>query len=205
MNRPFFHTLVNYIIGLAIKIMPTKRSDWALAMMAESKYLSNDLQALGWALGCLKTATMERIKMMKTGTLRVSKTILSLEVFCCFIPVSLVFTQLIYAVLTVLQGELNAENLYIWIFCALTLIGPIGIFLGIRLLLKGPFRIGNILKSTLSILAIGAITAGMALLLSGNINLSDWWLVLLLICLLPAMTIFHLIYLTQNKQLIATQ
>ena len=84
MNRPFFHTLVNYIIGLAIKIMPTKRSDWALAMMAESKYLSNDLQALGWALGCLKTATMERIKMMKTGTLRVSKTILSLEVFCCF-------------------------------------------------------------------------------------------------------------------------
>lgn len=96
MKKTFTQLLVNFLFKYALKIMPEDRSDWVQAIKNESEYLSSDFQALIWALACVKTATAERVKIMKTGTLRVSKIVLSVEVLCCFLPVSFFVFYTVY-------------------------------------------------------------------------------------------------------------
>lgn len=206
MKKTIIQILVNILFKCASKIMPENRSDWIKAMKVETEYLSSDVQALIWALACVKTATTERVKIMKTGTLRVSRFVLSLEVLCCFIPVSIVLTDLIY---TAFKLQFSYENEIIFVYTAIVfcLIGPVGIILGLKFLLQKSFNIGKRLKPLLSILAIGIVLISFWFIqiTSGNVSLVDSWMVFILIALMPAMAIFHMIYLSQGKSNLAQQ
>lgn len=202
MKTSIIRSFVNFLLQYALLIMPEKRADWVQAMKNESQYLSNDFQALLWVIGCVKTATIERINMMKTGSLRVSKFVLSIELLSSFIPVS--FVLLVLMMNFIEMPSIRTDGRFI-IYAALGLIGPIGIILGLRLLLRGPYNLGKVVNALLGILAVGIVTGGMIQLMAGNINLDDWWLVLILITLMPAVALFHIIYLTQEKCLLVQQ
>lgn len=210
MKKPIIRIFINFLLECVLKIMPENRSVWGQAMKVEIQNQTDDIQALKWALGCLKTSTMERIKTMKTGTLRVSKTVLSLEVVCCFIPVSFVFAQLIYEILNSISHgggftNPNTVEMLIMIFTAFTLIGPIGIILGLRYLLGGAINLGVILKPILTILAAGIVIVGLIWLMTFEdmiemARFDDWWLAISMVALMPALAIFHLLYLSQGKR-----
>ena len=180
--------------------MPENRSEWTRAMKNESRYLSNDLQALLWVSGCVKTATIERINTMKSGSLRVSRFVLSIEMLCCFIPVSFIFLVLMMNFIEI--QSIRTDGRFIT-YAALGMIGPIGLMLGSRLLLRQPYNMGKLLKSVLYTLAAGIVIGGLMQVAAGNILLNDWWLVLILTTLMPAAALLHLIYLSQGKNKLA--
>lgn len=101
--------------------------------------------------------------------------------------------------------SLRSDAIFI-IYAALSLIGPIGLILGTKFLLRGPHNIRKMVKSLLSILAMGIITAGIVaanfitIATEDNIRLDNSWSVIVLIFLMPAMALFHMIYLSQQSQ-----
>ncbi len=48
----------------AARQLPGGRSDWARAMISETELIDNDLSALGWAVGSIFGATLERLRSM---------------------------------------------------------------------------------------------------------------------------------------------
>jgi len=57
--------LSSQAIGLAMRVSPREREEWAQAMTREVDEIPNDREALRWALGCLQTSSYERLKSMK--------------------------------------------------------------------------------------------------------------------------------------------
>lgn len=204
MISSLIYSLMIVLLRLALKIMPPNRREWGRAMLYETLHQTSEFQALLWALGCLKTAMLERIRMMKTGTLCVSKTVLALEIVCCFLPVSFMLIGLLNELL--MLRILDREILF-FAYSTLTfyLIGPIGVVLGLRYLLKGPIRIGFFVKTLLSLLAIGTVIAPIWFMqfTAGNVRFDNAWLVVSLIGVLPALAISHLIYLSKDNSKLA--
>ena len=69
-------------------VLPTSRLEWAEAMRAELDHLESDRDALAWAIGCLVAGSKERINIMLTGNLRISRWILVPEMLLCFVPLT---------------------------------------------------------------------------------------------------------------------
>ncbi len=137
---------------------------------------------------------------MKSGSLRVSRFVLSIEMLCCFIPVSFIFLVLMMNFIEI--QSIRTDGRFIT-YAALGMIGPIGLMLGSRLLLRQPYNMGKLLKSVLYTLAAGIVIGGLMQVAAGNILLNDWWLVLILTTLMPAAALLHLIYLSQGKNKLA--
>lgn len=57
--------LAGQAIGLAMRVLPREREDWAQAMSREVDETPSDREALRWALGCLQTSCYERLKYME--------------------------------------------------------------------------------------------------------------------------------------------
>ena len=64
--------LASQAIGVAMRVSPREREEWAQAMSREVDEIPSDREALRWALGCLQTSCYERLKSMKlTSRLRI--------------------------------------------------------------------------------------------------------------------------------------
>lgn len=57
--------LASQAIGVAMRVSPREREEWAQAMSREVDEIPSDREALRWALGCLQTSCYERLKSMK--------------------------------------------------------------------------------------------------------------------------------------------
>jgi hypothetical protein len=71
------------------RVLPASRLEWAKAMQAELELLENDREALRWAIGCLAAGSKERINVMLTGNLKISRWILVPEMLLCFVPLTI--------------------------------------------------------------------------------------------------------------------
>jgi hypothetical protein len=65
--------LINLTVRHATRISPACRAPWAAAMREEVRNISDDSEALQWALGCLRTCYGERFGIMKPLDSRIAR------------------------------------------------------------------------------------------------------------------------------------
>lgn len=120
---------------------------------------------------------------------RVARWVLSLEMLICFVPVTVLFVGVI---LSATRGiwSISTSLLY----ASATLIGPIGLVISVKLLVLGQ-AIGRMTSTALCLLAAWTLVSYVTLVLKNQSSQSpDWWQILVLIALLPALAAGHLAF-----------
>jgi len=207
------------LLRLANRVTPPERGEWSRAMRAESAYLPESAR-LRWALGCLVAAIKLRFTPMQTGSLRINPWIMVVESLVCFAPMLLVWWQVSFRDPGVLTHDLAPFERYlvdvlrmpdartvIWMlygYAVCSLVGPVGLFLGLRyaLLRRG-------LRNR--VLGYGLIAAAIAMSLSGALN--NFWVgkgdlweripQVMMFTILPAAGIVHLMFLGRSSPPVA--
>jgi len=193
MNSRFavFRNIAVQLAAHAGKASPRNRVEWDRAMRNEMHYISGDRTALRWALGCVFTSYAERIITMLDSSTRISRWVLSLEMLCCFTPVTL----LCLAVLANL-GRLDGMTGMLALTVAAT--GPIGLLIALKVVVLNRPSLSKFVVGALCILAAWTgLAYSLHTLIYGQPVRE--WRELVLIALLPALGITHLIYLTAHR------
>ena len=111
----------------AAMVSPGERAEWAQAMTNELDYLSPDMCAVRWALGCIVVCYSERIDAMIRSLESLPRWMLSLEMLMCFLPLTLVFSTV------VLAGAHGGYTLQAWLlYCSGSVLGPLGLMAAFR-------------------------------------------------------------------------
>jgi hypothetical protein len=177
-------------------------------MHTEFEYVSAG-ERLPWALGCLAAAINERFKLMQTGTLRISRVVLSIELLVCFLPLSVGWLDGVVggsglvrfnaAIIEkyFLDRPQDVIILSMMIAVAIVgLVGPIGLFLASRAVLTGVALRSRALGRTMIIGILGYAIASLALLfLRGPGAYAATTSSVVLFLLLPMIGVVHLMYL----------
>ena len=202
--------LAGALLAVTRCLVPFARRDWADAMRAESAYLPEPAR-LRWAFGCLVAAIKLRLTPMQTGSLRVNRWIIVVESLVCFTPSILAWWFFTFGQLEVLVHDFSSYERHFmgspdgkWVvgmmygFAVCGLIGPIGLFLGLRyaLLRRG-------LRSR--VLGLFLVATSIAWSLVGTLSsfwlpkaeLSVRWQIFILFTILPVAGILHLMYLAR--------
>jgi hypothetical protein len=201
--------------------LPASRKDWAKAMRAELDHLDNDRDALAWSMGCLVTASKERIVAMITGNLKVSRWILVPEMLLCFVPLTFGWLDAIGGSSGVLRmnGDVIQKR-YLHapggtlVLAALVagallgLLGPLGLTATFRLVVSGHAPRYQWLRTALVAgpIAYGVLTLAIRMALGGTGALGfgaadsfDFWSGILLLSALPALGAAHLLRLAPQS------
>jgi hypothetical protein len=160
------------LFRLAAKIMPRERAEWLEAMRAELPHMPGHV-ALSWSAGCVITAIKQRLVPMKVGTLRIPGWVMFVEAIGAFAPL----TASWYAVALDQPGVLH----YSWrtisthylpfpggpyviamLYAAVVvgLLGPIGLFFGLRYVVTGRGIASRMLGYSLVILPLLSVLVG---------------------------------------------
>src|SRR5262245_21200828 len=135
--------LARALLAIAQRVVPAGRREWADAMCAEFHYLPRNA-ALHWAIGCLVAAIKSRFAPMNTGTFRINRWVMLVEVLGCFSSLALAWYEFTFGASGVITLNGAATDMYLqttagtWVmvlvicFSISGLVGPIGIFLGLR-------------------------------------------------------------------------
>jgi hypothetical protein len=184
-------------------VSPGERGEWAQAMINELDYLSPDMSAVNWALGCIFVCYSERIRAMIRPFESVPRWILVLEVLVCFLPLALLF----FAVLqTGVHGGFYPQSFLL--YCSGTVLGPVGLAAGFQSIF---FKARGMSRATLvglCLLAAWTLAAYSAQILTfGQSHLSDWWRELVIIAVLPTLAVLHLVWINSQRRgsLVAAQ
>jgi hypothetical protein len=202
------HWLENALLDAARWLLPATRRDWADAMHAEAHYVSPD-KRLRWALGCVWTAIKLRFNPMNTGDYRVSRGVMLVEAVGAFGPLTLAWFEITFGASGIvrLTSEVIGEYFltypggsYILVMMfvngVIGLLGPIGLFLGLRYVITGRGIESRPLGWTLA-------AASVVVNLVGTIAASFWGpsdfhvplTFTFLFALLPAAVFLHLMWL----------
>ena len=197
------------LLKLACRLMPPERREWAEAMKAELPYLPREA-ALSWAAGCVVAALKQRFALMNTGSFRVHRWVLLVEILGCFGPATLAWWIITFGhggvaywnsdvIGKYIPGMALADQYQVWLHAgrAITgLIAPIGLFLGLRHVIRNraldnralgyALVAAPVLQTAADI--VGAIRFGADPLPPG---------IFVLLVLLPIVGITHLMYLAK--------
>lgn len=202
------------LMRLAWWLLPSKRSDWAMAMRSELRSIADDNLAIPWALGCLMAAIRERVTAMILGNLRVSKWVLTLEMALCFVPLTFVWLDVLFGASGV--TNLNAEIVQRYFLgsaagvtalvimfgvAVLGALGPIGLLFAFRQIALGRgirHRVASFALIYGTVL-LGAVYVGGNVILGGPAQLVSWLGGVLLFIVLPVMGFMHLRYLGRHS------
>ena len=202
--------LAGALVELACLLLPEERRHWAQAMRAEVAHLSGHA-ALGWATGCLTTAIKQRLFPMQTGTLRISRWILLLELVACFLPLTMGWFDAVAGESGVirLNGELIEKYfldtphdtlILAMMFggAVIGVTGPIGLLLGLRAAFTGRClrsrALGVAMIAGATVYAAGQIAL---LMLYGPGAYAVTFGALVLFLFLPVAGTLHLMYLAK--------
>lgn len=83
------------LVKHAAMISPGERAEWARAMINELDYLSPDMSAVGWALGCIWVCYSERIRAMVRSLESLPRWVLAIEMLVCFLPLTMLFSAVV--------------------------------------------------------------------------------------------------------------
>lgn len=208
----FAHTrLAGFLMALAGRLAPRDRRDWSEAMRSEFDYLPVPAR-LRWAFGCVIAAAKLRLVPMQTGSLRINRWVLLVEMLACFAPTTLAWWEFTVGPSGVskLNGEiidkyfmgspLGQWALVMMIVYAVTgLVGPIGLFLGLRFALLGRALLPRFLGWTLIAPILAQCVASTVWLLwIGKGDVENGVQMFVLLTVLPVIGILHLLYLSRR-------
>jgi hypothetical protein len=211
MNGTPHSGLAGVILGLAFRLVPAERREWVEAMRAEASYLPEHLY-LRWAVGCLVAAIKLRIVPMQTDSFRVARWVILVETLGCFGPLTLGWWEITFGASGVVQltPEIMQKNfldipggtfilVMMIVAVPVALIGPVGLFLGLRYVLLGRGlanpKLGWILIGGLAAYAVAGTIAG---LFVGPPEFAFRWKDTLLFNVLPIAAMWHLMYLAKS-------
>ena len=208
MSARFSHWLTSRLIGAARRLLPPERRDWADAMRAEMTYLP-DGTALQWALGCLIAAIKQRFTPMHTGNLNTSRWVMFIETLGCFGPATLAWYEWTFGWSGVVR--LNAEIIDKYFlsapgggyvlglmigFAVSGLIGPIGLWLGLRYVFLGRALRNRALGFTLIAgVVLQSLAGAVGTLWVGTGDFATSMQLFVLLTSLPIVGMLHLMYL----------
>jgi len=197
------------LLAAARRVLPRERGQWGDAMKAELFHLS-PAAARRWAFGCLVAAIKQRFSPMQTGTFRINRWIMLIEVLGCFGFATLAYYEFIFGPsgLVRLNGEiidkvfLNSPGgtyiLGLWFGFAIGgLVGPIGLWFGLRYVLLNRAltrRVGIVLVAAPILQSVGGAVSAIWMD-TGDYSTSLGIFVLLTV--LPIVGILHLMYLAK--------
>ncbi len=140
--------IVRAALRLASWLMPPDRRQWAEAMRAEVAYLPSR-GAMRWVLGCL-SAVKERLRPMNAGDLRISRWVMLIETLGCFGFLTLGWFEITFGASGLVRHDSDIVTKHYmaypggtYIFAMIVLgsivglVGPIGLFLGLRFVAFG--------------------------------------------------------------------
>lgn len=203
------------------EVLPASRDDWAKAMRAELDHLQDDQDALAWAMGCLVAASKERMVIMVTGNLKVSRWILLPEMLLCFVPLTIGWLDAIGGNSGVvrLNGDVIQKHFLrvpggtvilaaLIAGAVLGVLGPLGLTAAFRLVASGHPPRNQWLRTALVAgpVAYGVLTLVTRVALGGAGALAfyapdsfDFWSGILLLSVLPAVGAVHMLRLAPQS------
>lgn len=200
--------LASIYLRLATWLLRNQHQDWARAMLAELEHVDVS-ERTSWAFGCLIAAFQQRFVSMRNGTLRISRSILLLELVVCFLPLTLGWFDVVFGGSGVthlnsniveqhfLNTPLGTSILGMMIGAAVIgVIGPIGLFLTLRAVTQG-IGLSNRPLGLAMISGVASYAAAsviLRLIAGPGAYAADVSFILLMI-VLPAVGIAHLMYL----------
>lgn len=177
-------------------VSPGERAEWAHAMINELDYLSPDMSAVGWALGCICVCYSERMRAMVRPFESLPRWVLVLEVLICFLPLALLFAAVLQ---TGAHGGFTPQAFLL--YCSGTVLGPVGLAAGFRSIF---FKARGMSRATLlglCLLAAWTLAAYAAQILTfGQSHLSDWWREFVIIAVLPTLAVLHLVSINSQRR-----
>jgi hypothetical protein len=189
-KRAVFRHVAVRLAGHAEKALPPCRADWAKAMRNEIHHISGNRAPLIWALGCVFASYRERVRAMIETNPRISRWVLVLEMLCCFTPLTLLCLATV-ANLGRMQGNTGILALTV----AAT--GPIGLIVAFKVVVLNRPSLTKLATAAVLILAAWTgLAYSLHILAEGQ--LANAWREFVLIVLLPALGIFHLVYLARR-------
>lgn len=202
-------SLATVLLGLARRLMPPGRENWFDAMRAESHYLDG-AERLRWAFGCFITAIKQRFAPMDTGSFRVSRWVMLVETLGAFGPLTLVFWEITFGGSGLVRMSPAIVEKYFLHYpggtyilamqivgAVVGLLGPIGLFLGLRFAITGL----GLRNRTLALTFIGLpIVAHVLGTIAGFVvgpadfgfSLFGFWLYTVMLTAVPAAVFWHL-------------
>jgi hypothetical protein len=200
-------------LRLAQWLLREQHAEWVRAMRAELSYLSNEHERLRWAFGCLVAAIKQRFAPMDTGTFRISRLVMLIETLGCFVPLTIGWLDLNFGPSGIIRHTPEIiERFYLsapggaFIVSMLlagavaSVLGPIGLFLGLRYVLVGRGIRNRAVGITLIGIPIALNVLGtIAGFLVGPEDFKVSFEATLLFVILPVVGIAHLMYLTKPE------
>lgn len=202
--------LASLCMQFAAWLLRHERGNWAHAMRSEFQYV-NTSDRLSWAYGCVIAAIKQRLVPMDTGNLRISRWVMLVETLGCFGPLVLGWYLLVFDQPGIIHwsvadverwllpqpgGAFLVSMLYAG--AVVGLIGPIGVFLGLRYVLFGRALdnkvLGAVLIATPIALTIGGWIAGT---IYGPPDFRPMFDVTFVFTCLPVAVFAHLMYLAR--------
>lgn len=198
---------VSMLLGLASRLMPPERREWAEAMKAEMHYLPTG-SAFSWAAGCFIAALKQRFTRMHTGNLRITRWVFLVEMLGCFGPATLAWWEFSFGpsgaayfgnkMFSTTFRDFPLEYQYslgLHAGHAITgMVAPIGLFLGLRFLMRNRAIVNRVFGYALiAALALQTIAGLIGVLGFGVTPLLPGLFLLLIV--LPVAGIAHLMYL----------
>lgn len=184
------------LIKHAAMVAPVERAEWAQAMSNELDYLSPDLSAVGWALGCLWACYAERIRAMVRSLDSLPRWVLVLEMGVCFLSPTWLFSAVVQRGFH--GGFTLPEAL---LYGSASILGPLGVAAALHSIFSKSRPLSRV-----TILALGVLTAwtlaaySTQVLTFGHSHLSEWWQEFVLIAVLPALAVLHLIFINSHRR-----
>lgn len=167
MNRIAF-----LVFRLAGKIMPCERGEWVEAMRAELPHMSARA-ALIWSTGCVITAIKQRVVAMRVGTLRIPGWVMFVETIGAFGPLTMSWYAVALDQPGVLHYSWNTISTHYLPFpggpyiitmlltsVVVGLLGPIGLFFGLRYVVTGRGIASRMLGYSLLIVPLLSVVIG---------------------------------------------
>jgi hypothetical protein len=202
--------LASLCMQFAAWLMRHERGDWARAMCAEFQCVST-LDRPAWAFGCLVAAIKQRLVPMDTGNLRISRWVMLVETLGCFGYLTLGWYAITFGSFGLLRFDSETiEKVFFgypggpylfWVMVVSTatgLVGPIGLFLGLRYVWQGRALANRILGWSMIGVTLGVNVIGtIAGYLVGPKDFQVMPGLTLLMALLPVAGILHLMYLAR--------
>jgi hypothetical protein len=197
------------LLDAAQKLLPPERRDWAEAMRREADHVPQD-ERMRWAFGCILAAIRQRFAPMHTGGYRVSRWVMLVESIGSFGPLALAWIEIVFSRplgLVHLTDEIVARYFLadpggryilgeLFVNSVIGLLGPVGLFLGLRYVLTGRGIESRILGWTMAAIPVVANLVGT---IAGKLwGPSDFEVLLtftFLFAWLPALVILHLTWL----------
>jgi hypothetical protein len=211
MRIPRHDRLADALLEVARRLLRPDYRHWADAMRAEAGYVARE-ERVRWALGCLWTAIRMRFNPMKTGDYRVSRGTMLVEAIGAFVPLILAWFEIVFGPSGIVRLTREVIDRFfltypggsyilvmMFVNGVIGLLGPVGLFLGLRYAFTGRGINSRSLGWTLAAVPVLANILGMmAGRVWGPLHFQDGQLTFaFLFAWLPAAVILHLTWISR--------